>query len=473
MDFTTWTETDDSGDLTVASSLITISTMRRDAVSRVHRDFGADYFANFEIQIETQVTAEEITGACGVFAISSAVGSLNDLIVSNSGVVIQWYYNSLFDWRLYLTDYIVGGDPYAYKSWLTTRPGKKYLTLIRSGTSWSLKIYSDSGRTTLEDTLSITGTALSLRYLECAIGRGATGESATISATVGNLGIIIPVDFTDGAGVGDAVAAFNLTDSLSDSAGAGDAVEGYDYKGIIDDAAGMDDGATALIEADGIGIDAAGISDTIAGSNEAQASLADAVGLSDESDGLNWTAWQTLNRYRAIIRYYCTITGANDGRTDIEIPISSFSARKRTGESNYLSVVVPGYACADQISERANGEIVIDMAYMVDGVESLREEIIRVDLEQINPQIGPRSRSITLIGHKSALSYDARSASMQGCNYKYSYDGYLGFRFPQADPYLNPGDALTVVDTDDAITVGSIIYSISARGYKSMEVREG
>ena len=280
-------------------------------------------------------------------------------------------------------------------------------------------------------------------------------------------------DLSDQAGAGDSTDSFSLTDSISDSAGVGDAVEGYDFKGIVDDGAGLADSSSATLEAEGLSADAAGIGDSVLGSKEAEASLADAAAISDEAEALNWTSWQAENRDRAVIRYYCTLTGANDGTTDIEIPISSFSARKRVDESNYLSVVVPGYAYANQISARPNGGLYIEMAYVIDGVESLREEIIRVDLEQINPQIGPRSRSITLIGHRDAPSHDPRSASIQGCNYKYSYDGSLGFRFPQADPYLNPGDALTVVDTDDEITVNYITYSISARGTKFMEVREG
>ena len=61
---------------------------------------------------------------------------------------------------------------------------------------------------------------------------------------------------------------------------------------------------------------------------------------------------------------------------------------------------------------------------------------------------------------------------MAGCNYTYTYDGSRGFRFPQADPYLNPGDSLTVEDTDDELTVDSITYAISAKGTNFMEVRE-
>jgi hypothetical protein len=111
------------------------------------------------------------------------------------------------------------------------------------------------------------------------------------------------------------------------------------------------------------------------------------------------------------------------------------------------------------------------MAYLLDGVESVREEIIRADLEKIDVHEGTQNRSITLSGYGDG-QMPARAASIRGSNYKATYSGSMSFRFPQADPYLNPGDALTVLDTDDSFTVDQITYAISARGSKFMEVKE-
>jgi len=256
----------------------------------------------------------------------------------------------------------------------------------------------------------------------------------------------------DTAGIGDSSDSFSLTDGISDVAGIGDSADAYNTDSPTSDVLGVADSADA--------------------SGEWSVSDSDVSGFNDSSDGFNWTAWFTANRDRAVVRYYCKLTGDPDGLSDLTIPISSFQATKRTGESTFLSVSVPGMSLAGDIADRSNGEIVIDMAYLLDGVESLREEILRVELEQINPQEGARSRTITLSGHKTT-TYDARAVSIQGANYKYTSDGSLGFRFPQADPYLNPGDALTVIDTDDVFTVDYITYAISARGAKFMEVREG
>jgi len=104
-------------------------------------------------------------------------------------------------------------------------------------------------------------------------------------------------------------------------------------------------------------------------------------------------------------------------------------------------------------------------------VEEIREEIVRVDLESINIYNGASNRSINLSGYREA-TYVAKGASLRGCTYSYSYSGARGFRFAKADPYLNPGDTLTVEDTGDELTVNQISYAIAARGYRSMEVRE-
>ena len=282
----------------------------------------------------------------------------------------------------------------------------------------------------------------------------------------------VEADISDTTGLNDSVDAFSLTDSISDAAGIGDSADAYNTDSPIADAFGIGDTADASGECFVSDSDMAGIGDTADAGFEADGAMSDVSGFGDSSDGFNYTAWFRANRDRSVIRYYCTLTGAADGLSDLTIPISSFQASKRTGESTYLSVIVPGMEQAEEIADRSNGELVIYMAYLLDGVESLREEILRVDLEQINPQEGARSRSITLIGHKT-VTYDSRAASIQGCNYKYTSNGSRGFRFPQADPYLNPGDALTVIDTDDALTVDYITYAISARGAKFMEVREG
>jgi hypothetical protein len=181
----------------------------------------------------------------------------------------------------------------------------------------------------------------------------------------------------------------------------------------------------------------------------------------------NWVA--LANQGLASEIYYFTLTGDADATTDIEIPIGSFQARKRTGESTYLSVVIPDYATyAAAIAARSNGEMIIEMAYQYDGEMSIRQEILRAELEKINLYDGPLSRSINLVGHKTQ-TFNNRSVTLENAIYKSTVDAKRTFRFAKCDPYLNPGD--TMVVGEDSMTVDYIVYMFSDN-YKTMEVKE-
>lgn len=182
---------------------------------------------------------------------------------------------------------------------------------------------------------------------------------------------------------------------------------------------------------------------------------------------LNWIALANQGLTKEL--YYFTLTGDADGTTDIEIPISSFQARKRTGESTYLSVIIDDYATyAAAIAARANGEMIVEMAYQYGGETSIRQEILRADLETINLYQGGLNRSINLVGHKTQ-TFINRSVTLENPTYESTVESRRTFRFAKCDPYLNPGDTLVV--GADSMTIDHIIYMISD-GHKSMEVKE-
>lgn len=201
---------------------------------------------------------------------------------------------------------------------------------------------------------------------------------------------------------------------------------------------------------------------------------AEAVTVGDSVTAFNWSNWLAANKHRAVEHFYFTLTGAADGTTDIEIPIASLQARKRTGEATYLSVVVKDFTnYAAAVAARPNGEMVIDMAYILDGEESIREEILRVDLEDINLYEGPINRSIVLTGHKTQ-TFATQITTLENPTYKATVSGKTVYRFAKFDPYLNPGD--TCVVGDDSFTVDYVVYmasgTIGGPDYKTMEVRE-
>jgi hypothetical protein len=190
--------------------------------------------------------------------------------------------------------------------------------------------------------------------------------------------------------------------------------------------------------------------------------------MDDSSDGLNWTEFLRNNQYDYVVKYFCTLTGEADGESDLEIPIQAFQARKRDGDPTYLSVTVPGFDLAEEISDRANGQLVLEMAYFIGGTEQLREEILRVDLENIRTDQGPRNRSLTLSGHRTE-SFGQQIITLVDPVYKYVSEGLKRYRFATPEPFINPGDTAKV--GDDEFRVNYITYSVSDR-YRAMEITE-
>jgi hypothetical protein len=161
------------------------------------------------------------------------------------------------------------------------------------------------------------------------------------------------------------------------------------------------------------------------------------------------------------LRYYCTLTGAADGQSDLLLPISSFQAQHRRAAASYLSVVVPGNANDAEIAARPNGALVLRMAKVFAGAVFHSEEILRVPLEQIRTDDGGRNRSATLSGY-ATLVYAAKEVTLQGVVYRAVHEGKTRLRLAFPDIFLRPGD--TAVHGDDSFTVESISYSVGTRG---------
>lgn len=189
--------------------------------------------------------------------------------------------------------------------------------------------------------------------------------------------------------------------------------------------------------------------------------------MDDFIDAFNWAAWLRANKEKSIVKFIFTLTGINDGKSDAIMKISTLQATKRTDNPTYMSVVVPAYENIDLINERPNGEMVVEVAYYIKGVEELREEFLRVDLTDIRPDEGARNRSVTLTGRKTH-SFQNQTVALSGSNYHSIVSGRPTYRFPEVDPFLNPGDTLKV--GTDEFRIGSISYFITHTN-RTMEVR--
>jgi len=166
-DYTTFTEVDPSSDITVTANEITIDTLRRDVSAGVYKDFGTDYFSgDFEFEWDFDFTAEVGNyGATSLFALTPTnLLTREDRLAANSGFDVYIGIDTGNAIRTFLRDWVTDSADQTGSGY--TVPRRFWYTLTRVGSTITLKIYIDSDRTSLYDTLTINnGAAPSYRYL--------------------------------------------------------------------------------------------------------------------------------------------------------------------------------------------------------------------------------------------------------------------------------------------------------------------
>lgn len=169
-------------------------------------------------------------------------------------------------------------------------------------------------------------------------------------------------------------------------------------------------------------------------------------------------------------RYYFTLTGDADGTTDIQIPISSMQCRRRSGDPTYLSVVVPDIGTYySEIVARANGDMVIEMAYWFNNEDNFRTEIARGTMTDPRLDQGGSSQSLTLTGYKTE-TWVPKTATADGAStYRSLTKGKITHRMAEPDIFINPGDTVTI--DDDTFVVGNLSITIGSM-IQNMEVVE-
>ena len=104
-----------------------------------------------------------------------------------------------------------------------------------------------------------------------------------------------------------------------------------------------------------------------------------------------------------------------------------------------------------------SGDMVVELSYLLDGEESVREEILRVDLENIYKDEGAESTSITLVGHRTT-TWASKIVAVSNIFWKRTQDGVYHLR-AAPDPYLKPGDIIRI-DGVDTFTAGLVTYIV-------------
>lgn len=168
-DFTTYTEIDPSSRWSQTTTRNTGANVQRQMDSYVYKDYTSNFFGDYIHKVDIYCSGQPLnTMQTVVWGVTNSPGSILDMtdgqVVTMGADATQRY--------IRLRD-IGNGNSTTYVFSLSTA---YYLVIQRSSTTCTCKIYSDSGRTTLLTTLSITCQTVAFRYLEI----GASQESGTV-----------------------------------------------------------------------------------------------------------------------------------------------------------------------------------------------------------------------------------------------------------------------------------------------------
>lgn len=182
--------------------------------------------------------------------------------------------------------------------------------------------------------------------------------------------------------------------------------------------------------------------------------------LGETAGAMNYSAFIRQNGDRLIYRFFARITGAADGLADYEFPsFESAQIRMRTGSPSYLSLVIPYSAdVLAEITARENGELVLDMAAVVDGETPIREELIRANFEYPRYDRGAVNQSITLSGYKTHSFVGGSSVLENVVTAAMDTDGTMRYRCAVPDFFLKPGHVATV--DGESFTVDTVTCMI-------------
>ena len=177
---------DEGDDIVVTAKRCAFTALPREVDSHVYDDYGSGYFGDFNIEFEAEITASDSQSILFLCAVSNTIGSGAAWISANDAIRVQAFNNAgSLEVRLKdentdnVDNYVDGGSTM----------NLLYFTFERSSTTATLKIYSDSTRQTLVDTLTITCETGTKQYLYCCASRD-DANAATITGYTQNFEIV-------------------------------------------------------------------------------------------------------------------------------------------------------------------------------------------------------------------------------------------------------------------------------------------
>ena len=162
-DLTTYTEVDPDNRVVVTTTRCTTTNEPgTETATWVYKDKDAGHFGDFEHKFDLYMTSMQNGSCMAHHTVSNIVESWTDAYGANhQGLSTRTNCGSGGDKIIAIRDFNSHNSD-AFTNLIDTN---YYCTAERNSTTYTLKIYSDSGRTTLLDTLSLTCTTTTLRYI--------------------------------------------------------------------------------------------------------------------------------------------------------------------------------------------------------------------------------------------------------------------------------------------------------------------
>ena len=155
-DFTTYVEVDTANDRIQRTATHVDHLATRNEDTYLYKDRGAGHFTDFAHKVHVKSELTQNWGVGAVWMLSNDLDDIYGLIGASKDAIWVWFYRDANGNRLLCLYECDGGTCYAV-SWTGPATNTWYfLTIEKSGTSLTCKIYSDSARTNLLDTLSLT-----------------------------------------------------------------------------------------------------------------------------------------------------------------------------------------------------------------------------------------------------------------------------------------------------------------------------
>lgn len=157
-DLSTYSEVDPNSHISATSSRMTGTGINRNETAYAYYDKGADYFDALDIDFDINISNLDANDMVGVFGISNTLNHIGAF--GSSDIKVLGYFPSGQQARLYISTSAVS-------DYMQITVGTTYyctLARVAGNATVDLKVYSDSERSTLLDTITTTLNTASTKH---------------------------------------------------------------------------------------------------------------------------------------------------------------------------------------------------------------------------------------------------------------------------------------------------------------------